>query len=142
MGQPDGMLEWLGGVLHDRERKARAVRPLGHVVDMGGKRIDDQFTHSRVRHRAEDGAQYAESDRAAREHFDDNDPAAVLAQVAAHRAILAEHTGSRSYVYTDDGTPACDVCGDGTVRWPCPTVRHLATAYAGRDGYDPSWRPE
>jgi hypothetical protein len=73
------------------------------------------------------------------EHIARNDPASVLRRVAAHRAILDVHTGGRSYVYTDDGSPACDACGDGTVRWPCPTVQHLAMAYASRDGYQEKW---
>lgn len=63
---------------------------------------------------------------------------AVLATVAAHRAILAIHEP------TEGGS--CDHCSDGySGGWPrafpCPTVRALVSAYSGRSGYQADWAP-
>ena len=65
----------------------------------------------------------------AAEHIAVHDPARVLRQVAAMRAIVdaCEYTLD----YEDYGWPlARDV------------LRHLATIYADRDGYQPEWAPE
>lgn len=36
----------------------------------------------------------------------------------------------------------CATCGElGMVEWPCPTVRFIAAAYEGEDGYQEMWRP-
>jgi hypothetical protein len=56
-------------------------------------------------------------------------------------AILEEHPGNSSYVYTDDGTPACATCGDSTVKHPCRTLRLLAVPFDAHPGYDERWRP-
>jgi hypothetical protein len=66
----------------------------------------------------------------------DTEPAAL---VAAHRAILNMHR--------DDGLGWCTACGALTlddhdrapVETPCDTLRALASAYAGRPGYNPGW---
>lgn len=141
MAEPDGMLEWLGAQFDADEAAALIAQADGSGQwAAGGTWWLEGVEHAVVKD--QDGREVAFSHEGFAPHVARNDPASVLARVAAHRAILAEHTGSRSYVYTDDGTPACDVCGDGTVRWPCPTVRHLATAYAARAGFDPTWRPQ
>jgi hypothetical protein len=67
--------------------------------------------------------------RADAEHIARHDPARVLAEVEAKRRLLDLHDGWHSC-----GVWECD--GD------CPTVRLLALPYAGRDGYDETWRPE
>lgn len=56
----------------------------------------------------------------------------MLADVAAKRAIIGLHMGGVSY--PED----CGLCNEGM---PCGTVRHLASAYADRSGYNESWRP-
>lgn len=70
------------------------------------------------------------------------DPAAVLADIAAKRAIIALHQ--------PDGIerPVCTTCATQVVAgdlegdpWPCPTARLLASGYAARPGYDEEWRP-
>lgn len=68
-------------------------------------------------------------------------PRSVLALVASQRAILAIHA---PWAYSG-GFTACSSCEDGKqgdVEWPCATVRALVSAFAGRDGYDPSWAPQ
>lgn len=76
-------------------------------------------------------------------HIARYDPARVLAQCAAHRAIVELHSGV-------DG--ACQGCGLHEA-WPpgrseptllpmndpCPTLRALASVYADRDGWREEW---
>jgi len=73
-------------------------------------------------------------------HIATNDPDAVLADIAAKRAILDLH-------FTRDGTGGtwdtdpkalCNECED---LQPCRTVKLLTSAYALRDGYREEWRP-
>jgi len=61
-------------------------------------------------------------------------PARVLREVAAKRAILAEHQEAASGGY-------CELCyyGYGGGSWPCPTVRALASVYSDHPDYDPEW---
>ena len=69
------------------------------------------------------------------------DPARVLREVAAKRAIIAEHGPSRQ-----DGS-RCRVCtaiadgGATRFRAPCPTLRHLAAAYSDHPDYRQEWKP-
>lgn len=63
------------------------------------------------------------------------DPARVLAQVAAHRAIVELHASG----------PWDSACSDQV--WDvrpddCPTLRALASIYADRAGFDPRWAAE
>lgn len=59
---------------------------------------------------------------------------AVLADIAAKRAIIALH----STVITPSGAPWCD---EDEHNWPCATLTLLASAYATRPGYLDQWRP-
>jgi hypothetical protein len=69
------------------------------------------------------------------------DPARVLREVEAKRAILAEH-GAR------DGN--CEICsavaspaaGSSPVmsRWPCRTVRVVMSVYSDYPDFDPQWK--
>jgi hypothetical protein len=74
--------------------------------------------------------------------------ARVRREIAAKRAILAEHTeiGRNS----KDG-PTCNACvnieadpmfDDIYVPYPCKTVRLLAAVYSDHPGYRPEWAPE
>jgi hypothetical protein len=67
------------------------------------------------------------------------DPDWVLADIESDRQIMRDHQPERAYVYQDDGTRACGTCGDGTVRWPCDTVRRLAAPFSGEPGYKEEW---
>lgn len=71
------------------------------------------------------------------------DPARVLADIAAKRAILALHEPGLELV-GDDEEWTCVTCG-----WPtaspnggCKTVLLLAQPYADRPDFDPSWRTD
>jgi hypothetical protein len=62
-------------------------------------------------------------------HIALNDPARVLARCAADREIVALHVSSPDP--DQDGRDFCDGCDHAA---PCPTLRALATAYAGPEG--------
>jgi hypothetical protein len=69
-----------------------------------------------------------------------HDPARVLAECAAKRAIIDEHREGRFFT-THQGCVVCRT-GDGPmlpVNYPCPTVRALATIYANHPDYRPEW---
>lgn len=82
-------------------------------------------------------------DRAVTNHIARHDPARVLRDIEAKRAIVdLHHFGS-----TPDGFRYCRTCGSGEpdehpTAWPCDTLRHLAAVYADRDGYNPEWAPD
>ena len=65
---------------------------------------------------------------------------ALLADIAAKRAILDEHTAT---VVAACPTCAVDIGGNhvASIRSPCRTVRLLASAYRDRPGYRPEWAP-
>lgn len=66
-------------------------------------------------------------------HIARHDPARVLAEVAAKRALVEEHgieSSEQEY---------CKICD--TLTWPCGTLRYLAAVYADCEGYDERWRP-
>lgn len=75
------------------------------------------------------------------------DPARVLREVEAKRAILGEHQPGYSTTYPKpSGQPTCSVCNEGSwdvecIPWPCPTVRHLSAIYSGHPGYRQEWKP-
>ena len=73
-------------------------------------------------------------------HIALHDPAAVLADIAAKRAIIALHkeTDNNDCILCgwDDGYAEEPVIHDAH---PCPTLRALASAYAHREGYSQSW---
>jgi len=68
-------------------------------------------------------------------HIARHDPARVLREVAAKRAILAEHQEAASGGY-------CELCyyGYGGGSWPCPTVRALASVYSDHPDYREEWK--
>ncbi|WEO98994.1 DUF6221 family protein [Streptomyces sp. FXJ1.172] len=65
-------------------------------------------------------------------HVARHDPARVLRELEAKRALLGEH---RTW---DDGR--CRTCREGS-RSPCTTLRLLAVPFAGHPGYEDLWRP-
>ncbi len=78
-------------------------------------------------------------------HIARYDPARVLAEVAAKRAILAEHEPEP----WGDPHPELSRCapghGDGGsgwwTTWPCIEVRAIAAVYSDHPGYRPEWKP-
>lgn len=73
------------------------------------------------------------------------EPEAILLDIAAHRAILAEHKHAPATEPSTDDF-GCRICaydrGDSVLYgwgW-CNTVRMLALPYADHPDYDPAWR--
>lgn len=70
-------------------------------------------------------------------------PARVLREVAAKRAILAEHRIDPELL-----PGVCYRCRYGVpahwepAAWPCPTLRALAAVWRDHPDYDPSWSPD
>lgn len=122
------LVEWLLTVLDSDERVAQAAEV--QMAQMTGAPPDctawESFAEDlekRILYDAE----------AVVDHIERHDPAAVLADIAAKRAILGLHQPTESGM-------SCDHCADGYSAgwprdWPCPTVRALASAYAHRSGY-------
>jgi hypothetical protein len=77
-------------------------------------------------------------DAAAREHIARHDPARVLREVAAKRAILAGHSTVTGWNWPDqsDGSVQMDY-----VEALRRTLRHLAAVYSDHPDYDEAWRP-
>jgi hypothetical protein len=68
------------------------------------------------------------------EHITRHDPARVLADVAAKRAILEWH--AEGHYCTDLGNLESWYLPES----PCPTLRALVTADADHPDYDPAWQ--
>jgi len=75
-------------------------------------------------------------------HIARHNPARVLAEIAAKRAIIDAHPN------VNDGD--CGTCvragwgypthGGSTIEhWPCPTLRLLAAPFADHEDFDPAW---
>ena len=60
----------------------------------------------------------------------EHDPGRVLRQVAAMRAILAEHNAPLGY--------ECNACESR--EWPCLTVRALTAIWSDHEGFRDEWR--
>jgi hypothetical protein len=84
----EDLAAWLTAIWDEEERIAKAVKPLGEVVVMGGERHPETFGHSRHTVASEDGYPRTLSDPEARAHFALHEPASVLARIAADRKIL------------------------------------------------------
>ncbi len=72
-----------------------------------------------------------------------NDPASVLARIAADRQILALHQPLRLDFDPITGCSTCSHRNDWEelqVPYPCPTVRLLAQPQADRPGFEEAWR--
>ena len=65
------------------------------------------------------------------------DPARVLAECAAKRAIVEVHEPFQSETRGE----CCWICGPGGAPWPCETLRALAKVYADHPDYLPEWTP-
>lgn len=79
-----------------------------------------------------------------RAHMAEWDPARVLREIEAKREQVKLHSPSEFGTWVgddDDQMPACRTCGNLTARFPCKTLRLLASVYADRPGYRDAWRP-
>jgi Family of unknown function (DUF6221) len=80
-------------------------------------------------------------------HIARHDPARVLLEVAAKRAILDLHYPGAAPHGAPEGMEICageESDGDTwemATRWPCPTVQALAAIYSGHPDYRQEWKP-
>ncbi|MEU8136092.1 DUF6221 family protein [Streptodolium elevatio] len=142
----DDLVAWLTEQLDHDQRIAESTRqasPSWQNFDMDGELRDDV--------NAGTVCIAGDADRA---HIALHDPARVLREIAAKKAIIKAHGPHLLYhqvVKDYDGSqrlgtlvrcrscePPQEITRD---TWPCPTLRHMAAVYADRPGYDESWRP-
>ena len=74
-------------------------------------------------------------------HMVRHDPARVLREITAKRALLRAHPFEP---YADEPSEGfCAECqrGGSAGVWPCPTVRIMSAVYADHPGYRQEWAP-
>lgn len=122
---------------------------VGDLVAFLNARLDEdeQVAHW-IADRDEWGGIHVEGPTEVASHINRHDPARVLAEVEAKRAILNEHppndvpyawvkcsrcVETMSGRYQEDWEPQ---------KYPCQTLRILASVYADHPDYDLSWKPD
>lgn len=78
-------------------------------------------------------------------HIARHDPARVLREVAAKRAILAENAPKVTTWVGEPDTLSCGRCGtwnEYPVSYPCRTLRTLAAIYSDHPDYNHEWSTE
>lgn len=79
-----------------------------------------------------------EMEPGAGEHIARHDPARVLAECAAKRAIIELHFECR-WASVPSGCSVCRTLSSIPDTYPCRTVSHLATVYADHPDYRQEW---
>ena len=83
-------------------------------------------------------------------HIVRHDPARVLREVAMKRDLLALHRPGKAEFYDGDQCDHCAgqchsssglMCEEPDARYPCDTVRTLATVHSDHPDYQPEWAP-
>lgn len=77
-------------------------------------------------------------------HIAANDPAYVLADIAAKRRIILVHQS----LFSPEGPPVhlglraqCRACSEAVETWPCSTLRLLSLPYVDHPDYREGWKP-
>lgn len=125
------MIGWLRAQVEEDQRTAEATlqaSPHWQNLDMDGE----------LRDSANAGTVCIAPEHNTRAHIARHDPARVLREVAAKKAIIEAWELAHSIV----DQPGCpDDRRIGEFDGLDEAVRHLAAVYADRPGYDESWRP-
>jgi uncharacterized protein DUF6221 len=155
MSTTDGLLAWLTAQLDERERIARAAIPEGGSGDWrqfySCLHIDPHVppSHDLCAQIGIWGDEVYISDEGGHtpeqaNHIVQNDPATVLADIAAKRQVLELFAFADRHVdETRRTTPeyrlvqAAEVARDALLR----AVQHLASAYKHETGYREEWKP-
>lgn len=152
------LVEFLTARLDEDERAAHAAAPgpwtYGDIESVAGGTLYDQtvaiasvqWDNARPDPRIQRFRPEAQAD-ATGEHIARHDPARVLAEVAAKRAIVELH-GLHPNCHADIDGPdylICAICHDyrrhDAARWPCATLRALALPHADHPEYREEWKP-
>lgn len=104
----------------------------GSIVDANGRRVIPSVGG------AVDGRVSRWPEGPATEHIIDNDPARVLAEVEAKRALLDLHEPGETEYVDGDVCMACDVQGEEPF-YPCKTLRLLARPFRDHPDFDSAW---
>jgi hypothetical protein len=96
------------------------------VIDVSGRAVD--FAEA-IQVRWDSNGERAE-------HIARHDPARVLREVAAKRAIVAQHVAIPMR-----GIEASS-CRECRSTWPCSTVRHFAAVWSDHPDYRAEWKSE
>ncbi|KOV86082.1 MULTISPECIES: DUF6221 family protein [unclassified Streptomyces] len=135
----DELVQFLRDRLDEDEQTARAAAP-------GPWRQDEPERRDFVRSAGDGYVVDCSGSRTPREnaeHVARHDPARVLRDIEARRALLAEH----ELVPSNQGALGCAVCvatpswGLEVVSGPCTTLRLLASVHADHPDYREEWRP-
>ena len=149
--KPKDVATFLAARLDERETAAREAAAAAENAPSGDL---SQSWHAEVLH-AGDGRAFAVVEgapiqatrptafAATAPHIAANDPAQVLADIAAQRRVLDLHHDGNGGLYPGSGRfcAECTTPHDYAVPLPCPTLRALATAYAGHPDYRQEWKP-
>lgn len=132
-GRADELLPWLRAQLDEDERAARACPPWPW-------RLNDEGDEVWAADDVEVAAVFALSGsqtRATAAHIARWDPARVLAEVAAKRAVINAYAEVAEWYGRPSNRPA--PAGEVFGLWTA--VQHLGVAYSTRHGYRDEWRP-
>ena len=119
----DDLVAFLRARLREDEATARAV-----LWDGSGNSLSWGLAASATVEVGND--EFNTDDRTVANHIVNNDPARVLAEIAAKRRIFELHRPD------SPDRPECVTCGP---RWPCRTVEALAAPYADHPDYREEW---
>lgn len=125
------IVDFITARLDDDEKTARAARP-GPWIDEGGYSgpkigVDYLMVPTDGSAPCNDAIPSADS-----RHIAHNDPARVLQEVRAKRAIISDLDG---YCWVSPGNP-CGMCG----RIGCRNLALLANVYVDHPDFDQEWR--
>lgn len=140
---PD-LATWLRDQLDEDERVARAATPGQWAVFVETYDVVEIRTAASREDRRGPTDQvvtpgdYEAVDRPDAEHIARHDPARILAEVAAKRAIIDFHDPGPGWGYCAECVDPTD--SDLKSEWPCWHIRVLAVPYAGEPGYLDEWR--
>lgn len=115
--------------------QAQNVGPL-EELNIWGQWYSERWRHERISFRSEDGAAYEKPDIAAHVHFNSWDPVAVLAHLAALRAVLAMVEQVDSMAQAIEGEWGL---GSDDVEGP-DILKALLQPFAGRADFPEAWK--
>jgi hypothetical protein len=130
------LTEFLLARIAEDEAAARAVPELRDLSPYGGQ---ESISHALNTFASEDGYPRQKYPPEIPAHYSRHDPARVLAECGAYRAIVELHVRHDWLPVGRDECAECGCADDRSVDWPCPTLRALASVYADHPDYQPEW---